>query len=143
MVRVNRTRWEITCLPESFGPVRYFPSGRAGRCACGWAAVVVSWDCCWVGCRWGRGAARYCVADAVCRVPRWIYFVVNAENPNPVVEWSIDAPFPPCVGDVKEGKGEKGGKRISLEESVVETREGLATMTLSTMRDEEELPVVF
>lgn len=43
----------------------------------------------------------------------------------------------------KEEKGEKGGKRISLEESVVETREGLATMTLSTMRDEEELPVVF
>lgn len=38
LVRVKRTRWEITCLP---GPVRYFPSCRAARCACGWAAVVV------------------------------------------------------------------------------------------------------
>lgn len=110
-----------------------------------------SWDGCWVGCRWGRGAARYCVADAVCREPRWVYFRGNSENPNPV---DLSMPlFLVGFGGVGRGRRRKRGKRFLLnggelerpltERLQLEQKRVLAMMNLSTTRDEKEPPVVF
>lgn len=81
------------------------------------------------------------MADAVCRGPRWSYLGVNAENPNPVVE--LSRPLFLVGVEGKKGQEDFLGRNVGIapgEEPLVETTEGLAMMSLSSTRDDDELP---